>query len=116
MIWLSVKRHDQEPIREWRHLQKIKNELVGKECEGVELFPAESRLIDTSNQFHMFVLVDPTKRFPFGFEGRMVVKSGPSEIGSKQQPFDDIPPDAISSGDADEMVKKALAGEDADDE
>src|SRR5690348_14199677 len=50
-IRLSIRRHDGEPCNNWRDLQQIKNELVGPEFEAVELFPAESRLIDTCNQY-----------------------------------------------------------------
>src|SRR5436305_747972 len=54
-VWLSIKRRDKQPIRNWRDLQRIKNELCGPECEGVELFPSESRLVDSANQYHMTV-------------------------------------------------------------
>lgn len=47
VIHLSVKRLDESEVRSWQDLRAIKNELVGIEHEGVELFPAESRLIDT---------------------------------------------------------------------
>lgn len=74
MRHFSIKRIDRQPIRDWRHLQQIKNELGGPECEAVEIYPAESRLVDTANQFHLWVFVDPTIRLPFGFfpEQRMV--------------------------------------------
>jgi hypothetical protein len=73
MTWLSIKRNDKHPLRDWRHFQWIKNQLVGEECEGVELYPKESRLVDGSNQYHIWVLEDPKITFPFGFhEGRQV--------------------------------------------
>ena len=76
LIHLSIKRRDRKPIHDWRDLQQIKNMLVGEENEGVELFPAESRRVDTSNQYHMFVLKDPKIRFPFGFNaGRVVTEA-----------------------------------------
>jgi hypothetical protein len=76
LIHLSIKRRDRKPIHDWRDLQEIKNLLVGRENEGVELFPAESRRVDTSNQYHMFVLKDPAVRFPFGFNaGRVVTEA-----------------------------------------
>lgn len=56
--WLSIKRLDRAVIRDWRELQKIKNALAGPEVEAVEIFPAESRLVDTSNQFHSWAFVD----------------------------------------------------------
>lgn len=72
LVHLSIKRIDRQPIRDWRDLQQIKNQLVGPECEGVELYPAESRLVDTANQFHIWCCTNPKFRFPFGFEGRFV--------------------------------------------
>lgn len=66
-IVLSITRHDGQPCKEWKHLQQIKNQLVGPEFEAVELFPAESRLIDTNNEYHMWVHADPHYRFPIGW-------------------------------------------------
>ena len=37
------------------------------------LFPAESRLVNMANQYHLWVLDTPGVKFPFGFdEGRVV--------------------------------------------
>jgi hypothetical protein len=88
VIWLSIKRRDRQPIHDWRALQRIKNELVGPECEAIELYPAESRLVDTSSQYHLFVVADPTFRFPFGFHERLVVANPGGK--ARQRPF---PPD-----------------------
>jgi hypothetical protein len=57
LIHLSIKRHDRQPITDWRDKQDIKNQLCGAESEGVELYPAESRVVDTANQFHLWVFV-----------------------------------------------------------
>ena len=84
-VHLSIKRLDQQPIHDWRDLQRIKNELVGPECEAVELYPAESRLVDTANQFHLWADADPTFRFPIGLDGRMVEEAGTG--GEGQRPF-----------------------------
>lgn len=54
--WLSIKTHEREANIPWRHKQQIKNELCGPEREGVEIFPAESRLADNANEFHLWVL------------------------------------------------------------
>lgn len=72
MVHLSIKRIDKEPVRDWRDLQEIKNQLVGRECEGVELFPAESRLVDTANQYHLWCFALPDYRFPIGWTTRLV--------------------------------------------
>lgn len=95
MVWMSIKRRDKGPIDEnrWRILQRIKNEVIGPEHEAVELYPAESRLVDTSNQYHLWVLADPLMRWPFGFTERLVGES--SSHGARQRPWDDEarPPD-----------------------
>ena len=76
LVQLNIRRLDGKPIfRDWRHFQEIKNQLVGKECEGVELYPAESRLVDTSNKYHIWCHTDPNFRFPLGFEYRRVESS-----------------------------------------
>jgi hypothetical protein len=91
MVWLSIKRNDRDTIHDWRDLQRIKNDVVGEENEGVELYPAESRLVDTSNQYHMWVLKDPKLHFPFGFSGRFVtdqIVAETSDGPSKQRPLE----------------------------
>ena len=68
---LSIKRNDRKPIRNWQHLQQIKNDICGEESEGAELFPAMSRIADAANQYHIWVLPEGEK-FPFGFKDRVV--------------------------------------------
>jgi len=55
-----------------RDLQQIKNQLMGPACEGGELLLAESRLVDTSHQYHLWVIEEARYRLPFGFEGWVV--------------------------------------------
>jgi hypothetical protein len=50
----------------------IKNQLIGEECEAVELYPAESRKVDTSNKYHLYGVLDPSFHFPFGWQNRDV--------------------------------------------
>ncbi len=82
---LSIKRNDGAAIRDWRHFQRIKNELCGPEREGVEIFPAESRLVDGANQWHVWVL-PVGARVPFGFGSRLV--SGNQDGGVQQRPWE----------------------------
>ena len=89
LVHLSIRRHDREPVRDWRDMQRIKNQLVGPECEGVELYPAESRLVDSANQYHVWVIDDPKFRFPFGFGDRFVLETDASVAGSRQRAFDE---------------------------
>jgi hypothetical protein len=86
MIWLSIKRRDKEVIHDWRDLQRIKNELVGPEHEAMELYPAESRLVDTANQYHLWVLRDPNQKFPIGWNERLVQDTDDAaKVGAKQR-------------------------------
>lgn len=54
-VRLSIKHNQGKAIREWKHLQRIKNEIVGAEREAVEIFPPESMVSDMSNEHHLFV-------------------------------------------------------------
>jgi hypothetical protein len=57
MTHICIRRRDgAAALRDWRHFQQIKNEICGPEREGFELYPAESRKVDTSNKYHIFVL------------------------------------------------------------
>jgi hypothetical protein len=85
-LHLSIKRHDQAPVHDWRDIQRIKNELLDKECEAVELYPADSRLVDGANQYHLWAF--PNFTFPFGFKERMVLDV-PLLAGAVQRPFED---------------------------
>jgi len=71
VVHISLHRRDREPVRDWRELQQIKNDIVGAEVEACELYPAESRLVDLANEFHLWAIVSKTgtpARFPFGFQ------------------------------------------------
>lgn len=95
VVHLSIKRRDKEAIHDWRDLQLIKNMVVGKEREAVEIYPAESRLVDTCNQYHLWVLPEGIK-VDVGFTERLVAKGHDST--SKQRPFkdDEEPKDALT--------------------
>jgi hypothetical protein len=80
MVHLSIKRHDRQPVSDWRDKQEIKNQLVGPECEGLELYPAESRVVDTANQFHLWCF--KTMKLEIGFQ--FGLKSN-ENIGLSQQ-------------------------------
>ena len=65
MAHLSIKAHDKRAVHDWRDMQRIKNELMGPEAEALELYPADSRLMDEANQYHLYC-VPPGIRLPFG--------------------------------------------------
>lgn len=88
IIQLCIRRRDGAMIWDWRHFQQIKNELCGEECEGLQLFPAESRKVDTSNKWHIWVVADGT-RMPFGWQQRDVQDDihGKAVGGLRQRPL-----------------------------
>ena len=66
---LLIRRRDLKVIENhWKELQRIKNEIVGPECEAVELYPADYRAHDTSNTYHLWVSFLP---FPFGYQEKI---------------------------------------------
>lgn len=82
---LNIRRRDGKAIfRDWRHFQEIKNQLCGLEREAVELYPAESRLTDTSNKYHLWV-APSGYRFPFGFQTRDVMEPHSTFHGIRQR-------------------------------
>ena len=81
-VHLHIHRNDWGPCKDWRHFQVIKNTLVGEENEAIELFPAESRLVDTSNTYHLWVHANPAFRFPLGLQHRL---TSSEPIGYEQQ-------------------------------
>lgn len=52
----------------WKEKQKIKNELFGPERVAIEVFPAESDLVDAANMYHLWVMPKGFK-LPFGIGG-----------------------------------------------
>lgn len=85
---LSIVRRDRSATHDWRHLQRIKNELCGEEREAMELYPRESRLVDTNNQFHLWVSPAGTT-IPVGYADRDI--SDQPFGAHKQRPFDEEP-------------------------
>lgn len=84
VIWhLSIKRLDKAPIMDWRDLQEIKNQIAGAETEAVQIFPAETRLVDTSNQYHLFAFLKLGDRkqptVPLGWMQRAVTSNRPAD-------------------------------------
>lgn len=82
---LSVRRADRKPLRDWRDLQRIKNEIAGPHIEAVELFPDEDRLVDTANQYHLWCF-PPGVRLQAGFTERSVLSERElPDIGARQR-------------------------------
>jgi hypothetical protein len=54
-VRLSIRRNDGKAIREWKHLQRVKNEVVGAEREAVEIFPPQTMVVSMNHEHHLFV-------------------------------------------------------------
>ena len=72
LIHLSIKRNDRRPCNDWRDMQEIKNLLAGPERQAIQIFPKESHLIDTSNQYHLWVLPEDML-IPIGWFSRVTI-------------------------------------------
>lgn len=92
VLQISYHRHNRKPVRDWRHGQRIKNDIAGPEREAVELYPAESRLLDGANEYHLWVAPEGAV-FPFGVWKRSVAdleEEGYTGTGARQRPIEDL--------------------------
>lgn len=96
-IHLDISRHDCQPIVDRVEFQEIKNQLVGPEHEAVQLFPGESRLVDTANQYHLWVHADPSYRFPVAFNERSMLEQLLRARNVTPQPAETITPQALAA-------------------
>ena len=83
-ILISITAKSEKALHDWRDYQQIKNDLAGKEWEAIELYPAESRLVDPSNCFFLWCF-PPGILANLGFKHRKVVR--PRTNGPPQRPF-----------------------------
>lgn len=85
---LSIRHMDRMAVHDWRHFQRIKNEIAGPEVEAFELYPAQSRTVDTANQFWVWCL-RPGIELPVGFSERTVNGNMDERFPmSRQRPFE----------------------------
>lgn len=84
MVHLSMRTVENDVRHDWREMQRVKNEILGPEWEGMELYPAESRVVDTANQFHLWCLPIP---LPFGWHTGLRGEQFTDVAGGAQRPF-----------------------------
>lgn len=84
-LHLSIKRRDRKVIHDWRDLQQIKNDCAGSEREALELYPAESRVIDTANQYHLWVAPEG-RVLEVGWKAGRLVTDETGKSGANQRP------------------------------
>ena len=83
-VKVGIKDHWRTARHDWRDFQRIKNELVGPQFDAIELYPAEDRLVDTANQYYMFVFLNT--RIPIGWNDRLVAEG--NYLKGRQRPWD----------------------------
>lgn len=64
----------------WSVKQDIKNELFGKKCTAIEVFPSEKNLVDVCDVYHMWILPEDF-RLPFGIHPNRDPKGVPVHRG-----------------------------------
>ena len=104
VTWLAIVNRDRSARHDWRDFQRIKNELLGPEREAMEVYPAESRLVDTNNQFHLFVLPEG-HCIPLGYMERDVADQQVEGSFHKQRPFEVRPADLNKRGFTDGTIE-----------
>lgn len=83
-IMIGISNNDESAHHDWRDFQAIKNDICGRDWEGIELYPAETRLKDPSNRFYMWCV--PRGVLKFGLPGGRVVLTSDKAI-APQRPF-----------------------------
>ena len=83
-VHLSIKNYERSTDIPWLHKQWIKNDIMGDEYEAVELFPAESRLVNTANQYHLWCFEKGIMQF--GWPTRVVDEKKPEGKGQQDLP------------------------------
>jgi hypothetical protein len=78
-VVLSLKLNSREPWSDWRDFYRIKTELCGTLCWAMELYPPQHALVDTANQYHMFVL-PPGVHFPMALKQMAITDYSPEWI------------------------------------
>lgn len=64
-VYIGIAAKDGAARHDWRDMQRIKNDICGPEWNAIELFPAESRLMDPSNYYILFC----APQIPIGLDG-----------------------------------------------
>ena len=85
MLHLCIRRLDGSMFKDWRHFQQIKNELAGPEREALEIYPRESRKVDTSNKWHLWVLPEGVSMDAIGWHKRDVQYAEHKDVPGMRQ-------------------------------
>lgn len=72
MAHIIIRRLDKQPVHNWQHFQQIKNDILGDECEAVEIYPPESKLVDAKHHYHLWGFTKPGRTLGLGFTDRQI--------------------------------------------
>lgn len=65
-IRAMIQKHDDTPIlNHWAEMQRIKNEVFGKDVTAIEYYPSEENLINDHNIYWMFIYPSGVLPIPF---------------------------------------------------
>lgn len=64
-LHLAISTLDRSGEPPWRDMQRIKDELVGEDCEAVQVYPRQEDVVDQAFMYHLFVM-PRSWRLPFG--------------------------------------------------
>lgn len=84
-VRLGIINADNSARHDWREFQQIKNLLLGPDWEGIELYPAEDRLVDPSNEFFMWCVPKGVLKVGLPKNTRRVLH--PAMAYAPQRPF-----------------------------
>lgn len=56
IVHLWVRHHTGIMPSSWSDLQRIKNEIAGKDCVALEVYPRDEDLVDSANIAHIWVM------------------------------------------------------------
>ena len=80
--YLSIRRNDRKSNIYWHEKMKMVQIILGHDWFGVELYPPYKFMVDTANQYHLWVLPLESP-FPMGFWTGRAVAGNEIHEGSK---------------------------------
>ena len=54
VIHLWIRRHDGKKFIPWAHFQRIKDDLVGKDWQGIQVYPKRDKIVDQADMYHLW--------------------------------------------------------------
>ena len=96
---IGIHNHKRTTIMPWSHVQQIKNEICGAEREAVMIYPAESRLLDTANEYWIYVY--PVGEGPMREDGKLLGFNQGRQVADNAEGFGKAKQSRLDKGDND---------------